>query len=248
MGEASTLINLILLAIAVGIFFKLRSVLGQRTGKERPPFDPYSSDEKSRANDKVVQLPRPRGQKSEGDTTEDESSFDAYPQTPPYVVKNPWGGLATEGTPLADTLTEIALADRRFDAPSFMSGAKLAYEMIVTAFAKGERETLKPLLASHVYESFAGVIAEREAAGQKIEQNFIGIEKSDLQSGSLEGTRARLSVRFVSELTACTKDRDGKVIDGDPVTIRKVTDLWTFERDVKASDPNWRLVATGSED
>ncbi|MES1991932.1 MAG: Tim44/TimA family putative adaptor protein [Pseudomonadota bacterium] len=248
MGEASSLINLILLAVAVGIFIKLRSVLGQRTGKERPPFDPYSSDDKAQANDKVVQLPRARGQKPANDETDDASGIDAYPQRPPYVVKDPWGGLAAEGSPLAATLTEITLADRRFDASSFMSGAKLAYEMIVTAFARGERDTLKPLLAPHVYEDFVGVIAAREAEGQTVDQNFIGIEKAELQSGSLEGSRARLSIRFVSELTACTKDRDGKVIEGDPVTIRKVTDLWTFERDVKVSDPNWRLVATGSAD
>lgn len=248
MGEASTLINLILLAIAIGIFFKLRSVLGQRTGKERPPFDPYSADEKAHGNDKVVQLPRPRGQKPADDQADEESSFDAYPKIPPYVVKDPWNGMVKEGSPLAATLTEIALADRRFDAGAFISGAKVAYEMIVTAFAKGERDTLKPLLAPHVFESFAAVIKDREAAGQVIDQTFIGISKAELQGGSLQGTKARLSVRFVSELTSCTKDRDGKVIEGDPVTIRKVTDLWSFERDVKVSDPNWRLVATGSED
>ncbi|MDO8290769.1 MAG: Tim44/TimA family putative adaptor protein [Parvibaculum sp.] len=246
MGEASSLINLILLAIAVGVFFKLRSVLGRRTGEERPPFDPYSAEDKARPNDKVVQLPRPRGQQPAKD--EDESSFDAYPQTEPYVVKDRWAGLAKEGSPLAGTLTEIAVADRRFDAPAFVSGAKLAYEMIVTAFAKGERATLKPLLDPHVYASFESVIAEREARGETIDQTFIGITKAELHDGSLVDRRARLTIRFVSELTACTKDREGKVIEGDPVTIRKVTDLWTFERDVKASDPNWRLVATGSED
>ncbi|MGV8998604.1 MAG: Tim44/TimA family putative adaptor protein [Parvibaculaceae bacterium] len=248
MGEASSLINLILLAIAVGIFFKLRSVLGQRTGKERPPLDPYAPKDTSQNDDKVVQLPRPRGQKPADDAADDDSGIGAYPQTPPYVVKDPWGGMAKEGTPLAGVLTEIALADRHFDAAAFVSGAKAAYEMIVTAFAKGDRATLKPLLAPHVYDSFAGVITEREAAGETIDQTFIGISKAELQGGSLQGSRARLSIRFVSELTACTKDREDKVIEGDPITIRKVTDLWSFERDVKASDPNWRLVATGSED
>jgi predicted lipid-binding transport protein (Tim44 family) len=247
MGETSTLINLILLAVAVGVFLKLRSVLGRRTGHERPPFDPYSAGEKpapTRSGDKVVQLPK-RGPAAEADA--DISGIDAYPQREPYVVKNRWAGVAAEGSPVAQTLTEIALADRRFDAEAFMSGARAAYEMIVTAFARGERKTLKPLLDEHVFKSFEEVIAGREARGEAVDQTFIGIASAELADANLAGRRARLTVRFVSELTSCVKNRDGVVVEGDPVTIRKVTDVWTFERDVKATDPNWRLVATGAE-
>ena len=247
MGEASSLLNLILLAVAVIVFLKLRSVLGRRTGDERPPFDPFSSDEKagpSAESDKVVQLPRARPPKVD----EDEQSFDAYPQTPPYVVKDRWAGLAPQGSPLAETLSEIASADRHFDAKDFVAGAKSAYEMIVTAFADGDRDILKSLLDAHVYKSFEAVIADRQSRNETIDQTFIGITKTDLHGAELTGTRARLTLRFVSELTACTKNAEGVVIEGDPVTIRKVTDIWTFERDVTASDPNWRLVATGSED
>lgn len=254
MGEASSLINLILLAIAVGIFLKLRSVLGRRTGEERPPFDPFSRKDKPTlsgpphaANDKVVRLPQ-RGPAAKGDIVEADDTFGAYPQRPPYVVNDRWGGLVPEGSPMAQTLSEIAQLDRHFDLQDFMSGARAAYEMIVTAFAKGERSTLKPLLADHVYQGFEGVIAGREKRGETIDQTFIGISKAELHQVDLADRRARLTVRFVSELTACTKNSDGIVIDGDPVTIRKVTDIWTFERDVTASDPNWRLVATGSED
>lgn len=250
MGETSTLINLILLAVAVGVFLKLRSVLGRRTGNERPPFDPYSAGEKpapARGGDKVIQLPK-RGPVAPADSEADQSGIDPYPQRAPYVVKNRWAGIAAEGSPLAQTLTEIALADRRFDAEAFMSGARAAYEMIVTAFARAERKTLQPLLDEHVFQSFDAVIAGREARGEKVEQTFIGIEKAELSGASLEGRRARLTVRFTSELTSCVKNREGVVVEGDPVTIRRVTDVWTFERDVKASDPNWRLVATGAED
>ncbi len=247
MGEASSLLNLILLAVAVVVFLKLRSVLGRRTGDERPPFDPFSSDEKagpSVESDKVVQLPRARRPMAD----EDEQSFDAYPQTPPYVVKDRWAGLAPQGSPLAETLSEIARADRHFDARDFVTGAKSAYEMIVTAFADGDRDILKSLLDAHVYKSFEGVIADRQSRQETIDQTFIGITKTELHGAELTGTRARLTLRFVSELTASTKNAEGVVIEGDPVTIRKVTDIWTFERDVTASDPNWRLVATGSED
>ena len=250
MGEASSLINLILLAIAVGVFLKLRSVLGRRTGEERPPFDPFAPKDKSAASgndDKVVQLPGRNRSRGPVDAN-DDSSFDPYPQTEPYVVKPRWGGLVAEGSPIAQTLTEISLADRNFDAEAFMSGARAAYEMIVTAFAKGDRATLKPLLADHVFQSFDGVIKGREERGETVDQTFIGITKAEIHDASLVDRRARLTIHFVSELTACTKNNDGVVIEGDPVTIRKVTDVWTFERDVKASDPNWRLVATSSED
>lgn len=257
MGEASSLLNLILLAIAVGIFLKLRSVLGRRTGEERPPYDPFASNDKPTlpgqslpGNDKVVRLPQ-RGPVAKDDTVEaadGNATFGAYPQRPPYVANDRWGGLVPEGSPIAQTLSDIAQIDRHFDLQEFMSGARAAYEMIVTAFANGERATLKPLLADHVYQGFEGVIAGREERGETIDQTFIGISKADLYQADLADHRARLTIRFVSELTACTKNNDGIVIEGDPVTIRKVTDIWTFERDVKASDPNWRLVATGSED
>jgi predicted lipid-binding transport protein (Tim44 family) len=249
MGEASSLINLILLVVAVGVFLKLRSVLGRRTGEERPPFDPFAPKDKlaNPNNDgKVVQLPgRSRSRSADVD---DDSSFDPYPQTAPYVVKPRWGGLVPEGSPLAQTLTDISAVDRHFDVEAFMVGARSAYEMIVAAFAKGDRATLKPLLAEHVFQGFEGVIKGREARGETIDQTFIGITKAELEDASLADRRARLTVHFVCELTACTKNSDGVVIEGDPVTIRKVTDIWTFERDLTVSDPNWRLVATSSKD
>jgi predicted lipid-binding transport protein (Tim44 family) len=242
MGETSTLINLILLAIAVGVFLKLRSVLGRRTGNERQPYDPYSAPEKTASSDgKVISLPRQR------DAAADQSGIDPYPQREPFVVKDRWAGIAPQGSPLAQTLTEIALADRKFDAEAFLSGARLAYEMIVDAFAKGDRAALRPLLDEHVMKSFDAVIAGREARGETVDQNFIGITGATLTGASVEAKRARLTVRFASELTSCVKNREGVVIEGDPVTVRQVTDLWTFERDLRSSDPNWRLVATGSE-
>lgn len=248
MGETSTLINLILLAVAVGVFLKLRSVLGRRTGSERPPYDPYTSGEKpvpaQRSDDnKVITLPKRRPA-----TGDEAGSIDPHAPREPNAVKNPWAGVAPEGSPLAQTLTEIAIADRHFDVESFLTGARSAYEMIVSAFARGERDTLRPLLDEHVYKSFEAVIAGREERGETIEQTFIGITKSELTGASLIGERARITIAFTSELSACVKNRDGVVIEGDPVTIRRINDVWTFERDIKASDPNWRLVATGAAD
>lgn len=236
MGEGSNLLNLILLAIAVGVFLKLRSVLGRRTGNERPPYDPYSAPEKTPSgNDKVIALPK-RAQPG----AQQQAQTDETPRP------DRWAGIVPEGSALSQTLTEISLADRAFDAGAFLSGARMAYEMIVTAFARGDRQTLQPLLDEHVFKSFSDAVADREAKGETVEQTFIGIDKAELTGASLEGSRARLTVRFMSELTSCVKNRDGVVIEGDPVTIRQVTDIWTFERDVKNRDPNWRLVATGA--
>ncbi|HEX7775056.1 MAG TPA: Tim44/TimA family putative adaptor protein [Parvibaculum sp.] len=248
MGETSMVLNLILLAVAVGVFLKLRSVLGRRTGTERPPYDPYTAREKpgmGRPADegKVIALPKRVAPPADAD----QSGIDPYPQREPYVVKSPWAGIAPEGSDLAASLSAIAAADRRFDAEAFLSGARAAYEMIVTAFAEGDRKALTPLLDDHVYRSFEGVIAGRETRGEHVEQTFIGIGKADLVAASLADRRARLTVKFTSELTSSVKNKDGVVIEGDPVTVRQVTDVWTFERDVKATDPNWRLVATGSE-
>ncbi len=252
MGETSMVLNLILLAVAVGVFLKLRSVLGRRTGTERPPYDPYTAREKPgmgrpAEDGKVIALPK-RGTPAAADHDADRSGIDPYPQREPYVVKNRWAGIAPEGSGIAATLTAIAAADRRFDAEAFLSGARTAYEMIVTAFAQGDRKALMPLLDDHVYRSFDGVISGRETRGEHVEQTFIGIGKAELVGATLEDRRARLTVRFTSELTSSVKNSDGIVIEGDPVTVRQVTDVWTFERDVRASDPNWRLVATGAED
>lgn len=247
MGETSTFINLILLAVAVGVFLKLRSVLGRRTGNERPPYDPYTANEKpvsiQQGDDKVVALPKRRP-----DAANDSAPSQPYAQEDPDAARSRWAGVAPEGSPLAQTLTEIAIADRHFDAKEFLTGARSAYEMIVTAFAAGERNTLRPLLDEHVYKSFEAVIAGREERGETIEQVFIGITKSAITGATLDGSRARITISFTSEMSASVKNRDGAVIEGDPVTVRHVNDVWTFERDTKATDPNWRLVATGSAD
>jgi len=246
MGDSFNILNLILLAVAVGIFLKLRSVLGRRTGTERPPYDPYSAPDKTAAsNGKVITLPKRPPATVRQD--EDESAPDAHPNREPYAVKNRWDGLVKPDSDIAHRLTEMALIDRNFDIAEFLSGAKVAYEMIVTAFAKGDRATLKTLLDSAVFTSFEAAIKTREGKGETVEQSFIGIERAELAGAALEGDAARLTVRFGSELTSCTKNADGVVVEGDPVTIRHVTDVWTFERNLKSRDPNWRLVATSAE-
>jgi predicted lipid-binding transport protein (Tim44 family) len=116
--------------------------------------------------------------------------------------------------------------------------------MIVTAFAQGDRKALKPLLGREVFDGFAGAISEREARGETVEFNFVGFEKVEMVDASLKGGTEQVSVKFVSKQISATRDKAGEVVDGDPVHIADVTDIWTFARDVSSRDPNWMLVAT----
>lgn len=242
MDDGLTLLNIILLAVAVGVFLKLRSVLGRRTGHERPPFDPYSQTgslpEKNTGNDKVVTLPtRPR------EAGGIDAAGDPFAGTARAFR---WRGIAEEGSPLATKLDDVAAMDRSFTADSFLSGARMAYEMIVTAFAAGERASLKPLLGDDVYRSFDAALAEREEKKLTVDQSFIGIDKAKITDAAVTGSRIRITVAFRSELTSCTRKEDGVVVEGDPVTVREVNDVWTFERDAMSRDPNWLLVATSA--
>jgi predicted lipid-binding transport protein (Tim44 family) len=232
--------SIIFLVIAVVIFLRLRSVLGRRTGAERPPFDPYSRREApptaGPGDDKVVSLPRRPA----------EVSNPAPPADAAANAEARVGTLAPAGTPLADGLKAIAAADRSFDPAAFVNGGKAAYEMIVTAFAEGDRRTLRNLLSREVYDGFVAAISQRESRGEKIEFKFVGIDKAEITEASLKNATAQVTVRFVSKLVSATHDKAGKVIDGDPVHVGDVTDIWTFARDVNSRDPNWKLVATES--
>jgi len=225
--------TVIFLALAVVIFFKLRSVLGQRTGRERPPYDPYSARDAVRpsTNDNVVALPGRGGEAPQK-------------QAEPVDPAERWKGVAEAGSPIAAGLDAIARQDKSFDAKHFVAGARAAYEMIVTAFADGDRRSLKNLLSRDVYEGFDAAIREREGRGETAETKFVSIDKSDITGADLRGRMAQVTVRFVSQLISATRDRNGNVIEGNAEKVTDVTDVWTFARDVTSRDPNWKLVAT----
>jgi predicted lipid-binding transport protein (Tim44 family) len=232
--------TIIFLVIAVLIFLRLRSVLGRRTGSERPPFDPYSRREAPRTaagDDKVISLPRRPADGAEG------AAAGIATQTEERIRT-----LAPEGSSLNAALRSVAAADKSFDPDAFLAGAKAAYEMIVTAFAEGDRKSLKNLLSREVYDGFVSAIAQREGRGESIEFRFVGIDKAEITDAALKGNTAQVTVRFNSKLISATHDKAGAVIDGDPVHVGDVTDIWTFARDVNSRDPNWKLVATESVD
>ena len=145
---------------------------------------------------------------------------------------------------VAAGLDAIARDDRTFDAKEFIIGAGKAYEMIVVAFAAGDRRTLKNLLSREVYDGFEAAIRDRESKGEKAETRFVSIDRADIIGAELRARTAQVTVRFVSQLISVTRDRNGNVIDGSPEKVTDVTDVWTFARDVTSRDPNWKLVAT----
>ena len=225
--------TIIFLALAVFIFLRLRSVLGQRTGRERPPYDPYSPRDAVRGatNDNVVTLP---GRAAEAAQKPIETSEPA----------EPWKGIAEAGSAVARGLDAVAREDKTFDAKHFVTGARAAYEMIVQAYAEGDRRSLKNLLSREVYDGFEAAIRERETKGETVESRFVAIEKSDIAGAELRGRAAQITVRFVSQLISVTRDKSGNVIEGNPERVTDVTDVWTFARDLSSRDPNWKLVAT----
>jgi len=234
MRDVFDIYTIIFLALAVFIFLRLRSVLGQRTGRERPPYDPYSAREPVRpATEKVVALPNRTAE-----------ATPAKPAEPVEASPERWKGIAEAGTPVATGLDAIAAADANFDAKHFLTGARAAYEMIVNAYAEGDRRTLKNLLAREVYEGFEAAITEREKRGETVESRFVSIDNAEITAAELRGRNAQVTVRFQSKLVSVTRDKNGNVIDGNAEKVADITDVWTFARDVTSRDPNWKLLAT----
>ena len=215
-------IEIVLLGlVAAFLVLRLRAVLGRRTGNEMPP------DLSPPVERLPVDLPRP----------------DARPAAPAPLVRGPapWGKNAAAG------IEAIRQADANFDAHNFVRGARAAFEMIVQAFAKGDTAVLRPLLADEVYGNFAAAIEQRKSAQHELETQLIGFETVEIAAAELAGSQARVTVRFVSEQINVTRGPDKMIVEGNPNEVDKITDLWTFARDTKASDPNWLLVATHAQ-
>lgn len=209
--------------IAAFLVYRLGSVLGKRTGHERQgrsPLEPVSSNDgpsSDAGNDNVVAIP-----------TRDEPAEEE------------------PDTPLGASITQIKLVDPSFTRKGFLEGARSAFEMIITAFALGDMKTLRSLLSKEVYDNFAEAIRVRERASQTKETTLVGIDSTDILEASLDDGTASVTVKYVSEQVNATRSEDGEVVEGDPNAIEKVTDIWTFARSTKTSDPNWSLVATRS--
>jgi predicted lipid-binding transport protein (Tim44 family) len=239
MDDFLDLPTLIAIAVAVFVLFRLRSVLGTRTGNERPPIDRSRSTptEKTQADDTVVPMrPRPANQPDLDDERRQRKLEAEIEQ-------------AAAGKPeLAAGLRAIAEADPTFTPKFFLDGAKQAYEMVVTAFAEGDRQTLKNLLDKPIYESFARAISEREAEGRKVDFTFVGLPKVAIVDAEYEGKDVVVTVDFHAEVVSATRDKDGNLVEGNADQVQTIADEWTFSRNPKSRDPNWKVVATSQLD
>jgi predicted lipid-binding transport protein (Tim44 family) len=212
--------------VAIFVIFKLRSVLGARTGAERRPLDPTSPPrDPSAANGNVIPI-------------------GAVARTGAPLPADRWKGIAEKGSPLAAALDAILSAEPGFTAAAFLSGARAAYEMIVVAFAAGDLATLRRLLTPDALANFATAIQARKAAEHTMKTTLVSIDAADLVDARVAGAASTLAVRFAAKIVSATLDSAGAVVEGSTTTVVDHLDVWTFTRQLGARDPNWQLSAT----
>ena len=232
MGEGFQFIDIIFFAmIAAFLVLRLRSVLGRRDGNENQLRNRFKAHQDDQSDDNVVELPD-QSESSSDDEDPEDSPLDAY----------------EDDEQLFRGLSKIMETDPRFQPDEFLSGSRMAFELVLGAYAHGDAETLKPLLSPEVYANFAQAIRDREQAGETLEDTLVGIKSADIVEAYVENKTANINVKFVSEQINATRDENGDVVDGDPNAVVKGVDFWTFARHTKSRDPNWTLVATSSLD
>jgi predicted lipid-binding transport protein (Tim44 family) len=238
MGGSFEFFDIILFAMfAAFLVYRLRSVLGKRTGnepadrqQERRGADAFlGPDERNEADDGAV---------SDRNDGENIISLPDRNDDDDGVVPEPKSQLHA-------SFLKIRALDQSFDPDTFLEGALGAFEMILQAYTEGDGKTLNTLLSPEVYENFAGAIRVRELANNTQENTLAGIKSAEIIDAELEEQVARVTVKIVSEQINSTRDENGDVIDGDPSAVVQVTDIWVFVRDTKSSNPNWTLLATG---
>jgi predicted lipid-binding transport protein (Tim44 family) len=220
MGEFQYFDIILFAMVAAFLVLRLRSVLGRRTGNERR---------------RELFVRRAPSMPEKGSTL-----IDSTPGTPPAAAA------AVPADAVAEGLNQIRRADPSFDPVHFLEGARSAFEMVVTAFASGEKGVLRPLLSDEVFQQFVTAIDERVAAKETLETRIIRLDNSEIIEAELLGRNAQVTVKLTSQQINVTRAMDGSVVDGDPGRPTEKTDYWTFARDTRSTDPNWVLVATSS--
>ena len=220
MGDFQQYFDIILFAMVAGfLVLRLRSVLGRRTGNER-------------RRDLFVRRPRPVSEK------------------PPALVEPTAVAVNPPSRPPVDTVEKdldgIRSADPSFEVSEFLNGARIAFEMIVRAFAEGDKSALRPLLSDEVFQQFVAAIDERMTAKESLETRILRIDRSDIVEAELLARTAQVTVKLVSQQINVTRAMDGSIVDGDPEHPIEKTDYWSFARDTESTDPNWVLIATSS--
>jgi len=191
------------------------------------------------------------GRRAEHEEEPIQGRFDAKPDAIPTAQARPLNAAllrpadTTAPMPAVErAIRDISAADRRFDAFSFLEGARGAYTMVLEAFWRGDKDELSQLCDRDVYESFAAAIDARVAAGQTLDNRLVRVEEATITSASFVAPIARITVRFTADIAAVTRDADGNVVAGSLDDAIQSTDIWTFSRNVNSPDPDWLLDET----
>lgn len=238
-------LDLIFFAIvAVFLGWRLYTVLGRRTGNERS-FDPFANSNR----DNAARGPAPADAGTDQNRAPEEKPAGNVVQLP-REQRRIEAAIAAAPEGVRQGLETIGKADPSFNPIDFVSGAKVAFDMILSAFAKGDSLALRPLLNDEVYRNFNTAITERQKLNQKLSTTLVGVLGNDIVSAELTGEgskqEARVAVKFTSQQINVTTDSTGAVVDGSASDVATIVDVWTFARQVKSRDPNWQLVATDS--
>jgi predicted lipid-binding transport protein (Tim44 family) len=242
MQNSFDMTTIVFALLAAFVVWKLRSVLGTRNGAEKPPSNPFASRAPGGSGAR-------RADADSGDSGNRVIPLPGAAEPPVAIAPSKddrWKPNAEPGTKAWAGLDAIAAADPAFAIKPFVEGAKSAYEMIVTAFADGNREVLRNLLSPEVFESFAAALAEREKRGEKVTTTFVSIDRVMIDDAVLNGRTAEIKIHFTAQMITATRDQAGAVIDGSPDKVAQIDDIWTFARDTRSRDPNWKLAATES--
>ena len=215
---------IILVLIAGFVLLRLRNTLGKQVG-----FDPREQRESRDALRRSLNAEL-------ADRVRDATNAELPTEDP--------GLAAIDSTPTRTSLEAIAALEPSFTVASFLDGAKGAYEWVFNAFHKGDRATLKSLVAPEIYTEFETAIVAREAANYTSRGTLVAINEATITDAALHQRTARITVKFVSEQIQASKDKDGNVVEGDVSTIHHVEDEWVFERELGSRSPNWTVSAT----
>lgn len=227
--ENSGLFDILVLAmIAAFLIFRLRSALGRKVGRQRPT-DRFPREVED-SGDAVIHLPERQA---------DESRAPGADEPPPIKRED-----AAKPDDAAPGVTQLRIADPAFDEEKFIEGARLAFEMILLCFAAGDKRRLQALLSEKLLERFLGEFERRSKSDRSLDATLVSFVSSDIVAARVEDSLAAITVRFVTEQVHLWRDREGAVVEGDEKQVTRVTDTWTFERDLRSGDLNWLLVET----
>lgn len=225
MSDNFEIIEIIVWAMFAGfIFLRLRSVLGRRTGNERPPRTGRFGRQSSGSGDQNA-----GDADHQGAGPDEDAGIGDFKGLAPQVRQG---------------LEAIWRRDKAFDLEGFLDGAKKAYEVILEGFWAGNTDDIRPFIDDDIFAQFSSAIETREKDGLTVENKLVETTDLSVDDARLEGDIAEITLRFVSDIISITRDREGELVEGNMSDAVKVTDIWTFAKGTSSSDPNWTLIAT----